>query len=311
MLNLMIIKMPLSMLVHRMSKLDKDFLNSHKTFGTYSVKKDLAYIDDGDRQHLFDIIAPVLNHDNGITLFYIHGGAYIYGDKDLSRVFTSWFANQGFTIISINYRLVNNEENIDIRNQISDVFAALSYVYENRHFYDLKLDKFCLMGDSAGGHLSLLTDIIYHSKEAQKYYGINSLPNISIKCLALNSTMYDYPSLLPFGRKYLTKRNLQKIFSKNCFDPDFMMKNSPSYYLNQGVQIDPIFNSTAYHDLFLSQSLRLRREAKELKIPLNFLLEASSRKDVGHVYNHFIFDDVGLKCNQAMVDFFKKNCSIE
>ena len=113
----MLFKVPLSLLAKYVERQDKKFLKSHKTFGNFSVKKDLAYIDDGNKYHLLDILCPVLGKENGIVLFYIHGGAYIYGEKEASRVFCSYFTNHGFTVIAINYRLIDNKENIDIRSQ--------------------------------------------------------------------------------------------------------------------------------------------------------------------------------------------------
>ncbi|MCQ2792958.1 MAG: alpha/beta hydrolase [Bacilli bacterium] len=307
----MILKIPLSPIVKAMAKGDQKYLKNHKTFGTFSVKKDLPYIDDGDEYHFLDIIQPVLGHDNGITLFYIHGGAYLYGTKDISRIFTSWYANQGFTVIAINYRLTSVENHIGIKEQISDVFAALKFIEDNKHEFDVKMNKFCLMGDSAGGHFSLLTDIIYHSKEAQEYFDIKELPNIDIKCLALNSTMYDFEALLPMARKYLTKRNCKKVLSEHCFDNEYMKKNSPRYYVKNGVKLHPLFNSTAYHDMFIDQSLLLKNDGKKYGLDLEFLLETSPRKEIGHVYNHFVFEDEGLKCNEAMVKFFKHHCDVE
>lgn len=294
-----------------MLKGDKKFVETHKTFGNFSVKKDIAYIDDGNKYHLLDVMSPVLNHDNGITLFYIHGGAYIYGEKELNKIFTSWYVDQGFTVISINYRLINNNENVDFKEQINDIFSALNFIVENKHSLGIDLDNFCIMGDSAGGHMSLITDIIFHSSEVQNYYGFTKLPKLKIKCVALNSTMYDYPSLLPLARKFLTKKDTKKLFSKYCFDDHYMEDNSPSKYIQGGVKLDPLFASTSYHDMFMDQSLKLKHDAEKYNLDLEFLLETSPNKKIGHVYNHFVFDNEGLKCNNAMVKFFKKNCNIE
>ena len=99
----MIIKIPISLYKKLIYNNDKKYLKKLKTFGNFSVKKDLAYIDDGNKFHLLDILCPVLNKENGVVLFYIHGGSYLYGEKEASRVFTSWFTHKGFIVIAINF----------------------------------------------------------------------------------------------------------------------------------------------------------------------------------------------------------------
>ena len=308
----MFIKVPISWLKKYITKMDQKFLKTHKTFGNFSVKKDLAYIDDGNKYHLLDILCPVLGSENGIVLFYIHGGAYFYGEKEASRVFTSYFTNQGFTVVALNYRLIDNSENVDFKSQIQDIFAALDYIYQNKNYYGLKLDKFCLMGDSAGGHMALITDIVYHSKEAQEYYGIKKLPPIDIKCLGLNSTMYDYEALYKGSFKSLSKKGVLQIFSKSALDPDFLKLNSPRYWIEEkSVKLKPIFNSTSLHDFFRDESLKFKFSLTKRNYDLEHYFEPSVDKKIGHVFNHFEFEKEGKACNDAMIKFFKRHCNVE
>lgn len=305
----MFIKIPLFIFKNAMAKGDKKFNNSHKTFGTFSVMKDLPYIDDGDEFHKLDILKPVLGSENGITLFYIHGGGYIHGTKEDSRIFTSYFVDKGFTVISINYRLIDDE--IDFKDQMNDVFDALNYIYQNRHNFELDLSNLCLMGDSAGGHISLMLDLILHYEDIRNYYDIKSIPNLDIKCIALNSTMYDFEGLIPFGLKYVTKRNLKRVLGKGCFDEDYISKNSPRYYVKKGYKFSPLLNTTSYNDMFNFQSLRLKKDAEKFSLNVKTFIETSPKKEIGHVYNHFLFTDEGEKCNNLMIKFFLDNCDIE
>ena len=308
----MIIKIPISFYKNLIRKNYEKGLKGKKTFGNFSVKKDLAYIDDGNKFHLLDILSPVLGSENGVVLFYIHGGSYLYGVKEASRIFCSWFTNQGFTVIAMNYRLIDVKENVDFRSQMQDVFAALNYIANNKNALGLKLDKFCVMGDSAGGHMALMTDIIFHSKDAQKYYGIEKLPNVDIKCVALNSTMYDYENLCKESRRTFTKAGTAAIFSKNWKDPEYLKLNSPRYYVEEcGVKFKPLFNSTSLHDFFREESIRFKLSCEKHGVDCWHYFEPSVNKKIGHVYNHFEFENEGKKCNEAMVKFFKAHCNIE
>ncbi len=305
----MFIKIPLRFFIKAMARGDKKFAKNNKTFGTYHLLKDLEYVNDEDEYHKLDIYSPVLNHENGITLLYIHGGAYVYGKKDGQRVFSSWFADKGFKVITPNYRLINNDENIDFVSQVQDVFKVLEFIEKNHLEFNLNDDNLCLMGDSAGGHICLMVDLIYHNKEIQDYFHIERLPNVKIKCVALNSTMYDYSSLMKIAKSLLVKKDIKKIFSKHCFTEGYMEKLSPSFYVKKGVKTSPLFASSSYHDIFVDQTLKLRKDAEKYSLNAQFLLETSPNKKVAHIYNHFMFTGEGLKCNLAMVEFFHKFAS--
>lgn len=304
------IKIPLSIVKRSMEKGDEKFNKNHRTFGNFNIKRDLNYIPDETRAHKLDIYTPV-EKSNGITIFYVHGGAYVACYKELREVFASWFVNQGFTFVAINYRLGNKQGEIGIKDQVKDVVSALNFIEENKHYYKVPTDNLFLLGDSAGGHLCLMADIIFHNKEVQNYYGYKELPPIDIKGLAVNSTMYDFRLVVSDAKKKLTKKSCRWMLSNNYQNEEYIDKNNPRYYFKKGYKPSPLFANTSYNDYFNSQTFRLEKDCKELGIKIDYLFETSPRKEVGHVYNHFILDDgEGLKCNQMMVDFFIRNSHI-
>lgn len=306
-----IFKIPVPIAKKSMERGDIKFNSSHKSYGNYNVKANLSYVDDDERGHKLDIYTPVDNN-NGITLLYIHGGAYVHGWKEANSVFVSWFVNQGFSVVSMNYRLAGGIDEINVKDQIQDVFEVLKFIANNHLFYKISKDKFFIMGDSSGGHLSLMTDIIYHDKEAQEFYGIDELPDVKISGVAVNSTMYDYVEVVKMGRRLLTKRGCRELFSKNYLDENYVLKNSPRYYFNKKIQLEPLFASSSNHDYFYYQSYLFNKDCKELGYSFEYLFEVTPNKNIGHVYNHFhLEDEEGLRCNNAMVEFFKKNVDIE
>lgn len=305
-----ILKLPLSIAIKSMAKGDAKFNLNHRTYGNFNVKKDLNYLSDDDQFHCLDIYTNP-ERSNGITLFYVHGGGYVYGLKEDHRVFISWFVNKGFNVVSINYRLGEKDGSISIADQVKDAYDALCFIEENKNEYGIKTDNLFLVGDSAGGHICLMLDILFKNKEVQDYYNFHKLPNIEIKGIALNSTMYDYIGVRALARKLLSKRGCRWMLSKQYLDTDFINKNNPRYYVRNGYKPSPIFASTAYHDYFNNQSVRLKHDADEYGFALTYLFEASPSKKIGHVYNHFNFEnEEGKKCNESMVEFFLNNSKV-
>ena len=306
-----IFKLPLSIFISIMRRGDNKYNKTHKTYGNFNIKKDLNYLPDEKRCHKLDIYTNP-EKQNGITLFFIHGGAYVYSYKDTHKVFISWYVNQGFNVVSINYRLGQKDGSISIMDQVKDALSALEFIDAYKTNYGINTDNLFLTGDSAGGHICLMLDILLHSKEAQKYYGIDKVPNVDIKGIAVNSTMYDYNQVAKEAKKYLSKKGCRWMLSNSYLDEEFIKMNNPRYYYKNGYQMPPLFASTSYHDFFNSQTTKLKRDSDELKFPLDYLFEASLNKEIGHVYNHFCFEnEEGKRCNQRMLDFFYKNSKVD
>ena len=300
-----ILKLPLSIAVRNMEKGDIRFDKSHKTFGNFNIKKDLSYIVDDDEYHKLDIYTPA-EKANDITMYYVHGGGYVYGHKKYQRIFSSWFVSKGFNVVVPNYRLGETDGSISFMDQLLDIFEALKFVIENKTYYGIKTDNLFLVGDSAGGHLCMMLDILLKDKNVQEYYKLKDVPNIKIRGIALNSTMYDYQGVVAQAKSLLFKKGCRWMFSNKYLDNDFVNMNSPRFHYRNGFKPAPLFASTSTHDFFRSQTLRLKRDADELGIDLTYLFESSPKKEIGHVYNHFVFKDEGLKCNELMEEFFYK-----
>ena len=301
-----ILKLPLGIAVSSMEKGDIKFIKSHKTFGNFNVKKDLSYIVDDSDEHKLDIYTSP-EKSNGITLFYVHGGAYVYGSKNYQSIFASWFVNKGFTVVVPNYRLAQKDGSVSVMDQVLDLLEALKFVEENKVYYGIKTTNLFLMGDSAGGHLCMMLEILLKDKDVQQYYGIKDVPTFDLKGIALNSTMYDFEGVVSLAKSMLFKKGIKWMLSSKYIDDEFVKMNSPRYHYQKGFKPSPLFASTATHDFFNSQTMRLKRDADELGIDLTYLFESSPKKEIGHVYNHFHFEDEeGKKCNEMMEEFFYK-----
>lgn len=90
------------------------------------------------------------NGHNALTMIYFHGGGYAF-HADVSRHFVEMLAHMlGICIFSVDYRLTPEHPH---PAQIDDALAAY------RHLLEKGIDpgKLIVAGDSAGGHLALMT----------------------------------------------------------------------------------------------------------------------------------------------------------
>jgi acetyl esterase/lipase len=91
------------------------------------------------------------------VLVYIHGGAWNHGNRPASfHGFRAWLA-AGFSVISVDYRLVDAAP---APAAVQDIRCVLSWVKQNATKYNFDANRVVTYGTSAGGHLALLAAIL-------------------------------------------------------------------------------------------------------------------------------------------------------
>ena len=114
---------------------------------------DIAY-GTHERQVVDLFIPEDVSGDLGLVLF-IHGGAWIAGDKESYVGGMEYGATSlGIATASVNYRYLS--EDVDIHDIIDDIDSALAVIRAKGNEVGVNINKVLLTGDSAGAHLSLL-----------------------------------------------------------------------------------------------------------------------------------------------------------
>jgi pimeloyl-ACP methyl ester carboxylesterase len=146
----------------------------------------------GGGKHKLDIYQP-----HGLTgtkvLFFVYGGAWKQGDKNLYFELGNTFAGYyNYTTVVINYELSCDPWNAVHPDHIQDVAKAFSWVYHNIAAYGGDPEKIYVFGQSAGGHLAslLATD--------GSYLGALGLSTDKIRGVISMSGVYDLYDLVKY-----------------------------------------------------------------------------------------------------------------
>jgi acetyl esterase/lipase len=112
--------------------------------------------EDAHARHNLDLYLPAGRKDFPV-FFFIHGGGWRAGTKDLFARHGLTFAKNGIGFVAINYRLTTHPDHI------KDVARAFAWTVKNIGKYGGKVDCIFVGGHSAGGHLCALlaTDKTY------------------------------------------------------------------------------------------------------------------------------------------------------
>lgn len=87
------------------------------------------------------------------VVLYVHGGRWMTGDKDIDKSpMVELFVDQGFVVVSTNYRLSENGKN-QHPAQIEDVADAVGWISDNIRYRGGTPRAIYLVGYDAGAHL--------------------------------------------------------------------------------------------------------------------------------------------------------------
>ena len=171
----------------RTAELDRARLTAQVPLPTVRVIPDLAYLDDGNPLHLLNIYMPQDAQGLLPVIIDIHGGGWMYGDKDLNRQYDMFFASKGYVVLAMSYRLLPET---DLCGQVQDVYASLHWLSTNGEKYHCDLSRVFLTGDSAGGHLSGLVTCIQQSSFLQNLYGVEPF-SFAIRAITISHGVCD------------------------------------------------------------------------------------------------------------------------
>lgn len=263
-------------------------------------ENNFAYIDDGNKYHLLDVYYPEENDGKLPVIIDVHGGGWMYGDKELNKIYCEYLASRGFMVFNMSYRLVPD---VFVEEQMKDVSAAIKWINENLDRFPADRTKIMLTGDSAGGMLAAFTGVFSCSEEARNIYGTVDF-GMKFNCVALTSpvaymnedgivgsycrVMWDEAPFKTCVRPYL---NIDEII--DCA-PDY----PPTLMITSSGDILALKQTRKLHELFMQKGL-----VSELYDTPKY-----DGKNLPHVYAvQRPIDEPGIKCIDRMAEFFRRN----
>lgn len=212
----------------------------------------------------FDVYLPA-RAEAAPVIFMVHGGAWKWGDKEMSRVVDAKVArwvSRGFILVSTNYRMLPDAAP-DV--QLQDVARALAVAQDKAPSWGGNPQRFVLMGHSAGAHLVALLGAGPH------YTGEPNLRPV-IGTVALDSAAMDVTAIM-------NQRHLPLYDAPFGTDPTYWQAMSPIHALAPGAAPLMAVCSTRRDDSCL-QAGRFTARAGQLGVRAEVLREDLSHGDI-------------------------------
>ena len=154
------------------NKFGTDDSNESKITGLSSYT-DISY--GAEPSQKFDIYVPKNATAKLPLIIFVHGGAWIAGDKSDVSAIAKFLANQGFVVINMNYRLLPT---FTYPAPLEDMQMVLQWAKQNSEQYKIDTAHIGMSGHSAGGHLVALyaltqnKDYIINGSRLPKVYAV-------------------------------------------------------------------------------------------------------------------------------------------
>ena len=259
---------------------------------------DLAYIDDGNIYHQLDVYYPEGTTEKLPVIIDIHGGGWMYGNKELNKYYCLALASRGYVVFNINYRLVPD---VTVNEQLQDCAYALKWISENMQNYPCDTQNILLTGDSAGGQLAVYSAALLQSEKLREVFDV------------VDGGLQPNALLLTSPVSYMNDGSALSMYTKILWGKDY--KDKATYeYMNLDqiidyVQLPPTYLITSSGDtLAHSQTLKAAEllESKGVQTELADYGKVDGKKQV-HVFSVlYPFDTAGVTAIDEALAFFEE-----
>lgn len=141
------------------------------------------------------------------VMVVIHGGGFVEGSRAFGTANQRWYADHGWTVISIDYRLAR-QDRPTWNLATADVRCALAWIGAHANSLGVDINRLTLSGGSAGGSLAMAAAYATDIKPSDPQCGTN-VPHVAavvvkVPLIDMAGSWHDSGELGGLQRSYLT-----------------------------------------------------------------------------------------------------------
>jgi len=256
---------------------------------------DIRYGDESHWQAL-DIYRPRGAEGPLPVIVSVHGGAWVYGDKERYQYYCLSLAQRGFAVINFSYRLAPEYK---YPAPLEDTNAVFHWLMEHGGEYGLDAGRVFAVGDSAGAHLLALYACICTNPEYAARYPFAPPKGLRLLAVALNCGVYDIRSRLDSDLGLL----MADLMPGGCTEEEIELVTPLNHMTSD---FPPSFLMTANADYLRDQTPILAARLMALEVPFLFRCYGDRSTPLEHVFHVNMRCPESGACNDDECDFFRR-----
>ncbi|MBR1747108.1 MAG: alpha/beta hydrolase [Clostridia bacterium] len=293
-----------------LTKMDTERIEGQEKYTGLTKWENIPYTEEGDECHLLDVYRPEDAEGKLPVIVDVHGGAWIYGRKEINAQFCHALAKKGFVVVNMSYRTIRVEDAGTFPAILQDVFDAYNWVYDHIEEYGGDLNNVFLIGDSAGAHIAGMSQQINADKATSERLGMST--KLSFRAMGWVcgvSTVDNFKKMHVPVLNYVFKLFFGKGWRKS---ENYALANVRAGDLNA---LPPLFMNSAYADFMQKDVIAFDEILTEAGHEHEFvyITEEQQKQDfdtvdhkLDHCYNvHFPEWPECDFVNERMIAFFR------
>lgn len=260
---------------------------------------DIVYGEDAGWQ-ILDVYRPKQEKGKLPVIVSVHGGGWVYGDKERYQYYCMSLAQRGFAVVNFTYRLAPE---FKYPASLEDTNLVFTWVLHHAEEYGFDLSHIFAVGDSAGAHNLGLYAAICTNGDYAAAYPFDPPKGFVPTAIALNCGVYLAET---FDREDATSQNLLA---------DYLPGRGTEAELHRITTVNhvtpaypPVFLMTAAGDFLKDQAPVMAKKLTECNVPMVYRFYGDSSHKLGHVFHCNMKLQEAQLCNDEECEFFRKFC---
>lgn len=250
---------------------------------------------------VLDVYRPKQAEDDDLpVIISVHGGGWVYGDKERYQYYCMSLAQRGFAVVNFTYRLAPEHK---FPAPLEDLNLVCKWVMKRANRYHFDTERIFAVGDSAGAHLLGLYAGICTNPEYAAKYDFTVPENFALTAIGLNFGVYNVGQ--GENPDELTSSLIKEVLPEGGTPEELDKIN----VLNTITDVyPPVYCVTAVADFLKSQAPGLVAKLTENNVPFVYRVFGDKVNQLEHVFHCDIKTVDAALCNDAECDFFREFC---
>ncbi|MCI8835820.1 MAG: alpha/beta hydrolase [Ruminococcus sp.] len=248
----------------------------------------------------------------------VHGGGFVYGDKELYQYYCMNLAQKGFAVVNFTYRLAPE---FLFPAAMEDTNLVFSWVLAHAKEYGMDAGRVFAVGDSAGANLLGLYTAACTNPAYAASYAFSVPEGFCPRAVALNCGVY-CPQIVE-GRKDMMSELLKEYLPQGGTQEELEQITLPAHVASD---FPPVFLMTAANDFLKEEALTLAKKLTEENVLFRFHFytghsfscgapaakagtsggEEGQEAQPGHVFHLNMRSSLADQCNTEECAFFRQ-----
>ena len=249
------------------------------------------------RWNLLDVYRPRGEAGKLPVIVSVHGGGWVYGDKERYQYYCMSLAQEGFAVVNFTYRLAPRHKH---PAQLEDTAAVFAWVQARAEEYGFDPEHVFGVGDSAGAQILGLYACLCTNADFAAEMRIPVAAAACPRAVALNCGVYQVDA---GQRKSLTAR-LMKDYLPGGGTAEELRQVSVMAHISGA--FPPAFVMTAEGDFLADQAAPLAEALQALGVPAEYRYYGGPGQVLGHVFHCNMRSEEAAACNRDECGFFRR-----